>query len=295
MSAADGLLPLETGFDVRWRGYDRSQVREHVRCAEAEVRILAADRDAAEALAANLAREVERLRSENSGLRADLARLGRTPIDPETVPERLRRRVELAHAEAEEIVARALVSADLAWSTADKEAARLRERYQRLVTELDRQRADAAAEHREAMRLAHEGIAEAARRAEEGRHELDRLALAARRREQRDFELANDLRRREAAAAVEERRLAAETEAERVVREAREEAERVTRAARAEVEHLATLERRISEQLRDAFALVDHADALLVQDDDRVQEPAAGALRLSDTPPVVLSVAENAA
>ena len=54
------LVPLGSAFDVVRRGYDRSQVDEHLERVDADLRILAADRDAAVAKAAELSKQVDR-------------------------------------------------------------------------------------------------------------------------------------------------------------------------------------------------------------------------------------------
>ncbi|MCR3750746.1 metallopeptidase [Lentzea californiensis] len=209
------LLPLRTDFDLRWRGYDRDQVQDHVRGTEEELRLLAADRDAALAHAESLARRLEEARTRNAELRARVDRICRTPIDPAALTDRLRRRVELAHAEADEISTRARAAAEQHWADAERAAGRLRHRAGQLVADLDRRRAEMETEHRELMDRAHHQIEETTRQAERRRRELDEQAARLRQQIEADFEQAMAQRRAEAmrALAEEQRRVQARIDA----------------------------------------------------------------------------------
>lgn len=198
------LLPLRTDFDLRRRGYDRDQVQHYVRGAEEELRLLTADRDAALAHAESLARQLEEARTHNAELRARVDRICRTPIDPDALAERLRRRVELAHAEAEEITTRARDAAGQHWAHAEQAAGRLRHRAEQLVAELDRRRTEMETEHRELMNRAHRQIEVTTRQAERRRRELDEKAARLREQIEADFDQAMALRRAEAMRALAE-------------------------------------------------------------------------------------------
>lgn len=243
MTAVEGtadLVPLRTDFDVVWRGYDPRQVRHYVASTEADLRVLAVDRDAASARAEDLARQLENARAEITVLRRQLDEVCRTPIDPLALDVRLRRMAELAHEQAAEITDRAKAAADHHWATAERAAGRLRERYDRLVGELDARRRDLEAEHREVMRQAHERVAVMTREAELRRRELDERAAALREQVQADFEVAMNARRAEALADLARLRAAAEAEAARLVREAGARAEHVTAEAEAHAERVTT-------------------------------------------------------
>ncbi|MFD1152215.1 cellulose-binding protein, partial [Saccharothrix hoggarensis] len=205
MTAVDGdLVPLRADFDVVWRGYDRGQVRHYVDGVEAELGVLAVDRDAAVARADDLARQLETARAEIRVLREHIDRICRTPVEPHALTERLRRMVELAHDEAAEITERARAVAENHWATAEHAAARLRERSERLVDDLDVRRREAEAEHRALMRRAREQVVAAEREAEQRRRELDARAEALREEVRADFEVAMAARRAEAMAAMAE-------------------------------------------------------------------------------------------
>src|SRR5699024_9389424 len=101
------LVPLHTDFDLVWRGYDRDQVRHYVESVEGEFRLLLEDRNAAVAEVDSLAAQLEALRADNRELRATIDRICRTPIDGNTLTERLKHMLELARDEATEITRRA--------------------------------------------------------------------------------------------------------------------------------------------------------------------------------------------
>ncbi len=264
------LVPLRADFDVVWRGYDKGQVRHYVEGVEAELRLLAVDRDAAVARADDLARQLEAARSEIRELREHVDRICRTPIEPDALTERLRRMAELAHDEAAEITARAQAVAEHHWATAERAATRLRERSERLVAELDARRREAEAEHRDLMRQAGERISAETRRAEQRRRELDERAAALREEVRVDFELAMSGRRAEAMAAMAEEEAAARARADQLVSEAREHARRIVAEARQRVDELRARRDRIAAGLRGARELLAEADPLLHTPPDEI-------------------------
>ncbi|MFJ6675784.1 hypothetical protein ACIQMJ_32170 [Actinosynnema sp. NPDC091369] len=262
--AVDGdLVPLRADFDVVWRGYDRGQVRRYVEGVEGELRVLAVDRDAAEARADDLARQLETARAEIRVLREHVDRISRTPIDPAALTERLRRMAELAHEEAAEITDRARAVAEHRWATAERAAARVRERSERLVAELDAQRRQAEAEHREVMREAGERLLATTREAEQRRRELDERAAALREEVRVDFELAMAARRAESLEAVAAEEAAARARADRLVRDAEEHARRIVVEAQRRVDDLRARRDRIAAGLRGARELLAEANPLL--------------------------------
>ncbi|WP_370964379.1 DivIVA domain-containing protein [Amycolatopsis sp. cg9] len=105
-------LPLPTSFALTVRGYDRDQVDEHLADLHEDLRLTTLDRDAALTQAETLARQLEAARAENDELRARLDHLVRTPAHPAAVSDRVRRLLELAHVEADTIVAAARERAD---------------------------------------------------------------------------------------------------------------------------------------------------------------------------------------
>ncbi|SDM63230.1 coiled-coil domain-containing protein [Allokutzneria albata] len=250
MTAVDSradLLPLRIDFDMVWRGYDPFQVQRYVRESESDLRLLAADRDAAVARADDLAETLAELRSENARLRAKIDRLCRAPLDAAALSERLQRMVELAREEAEEITRRATAAAERSWAGAEQAAARLRERYERMIAELDTRRQEMETEHRELMRRSHAEIEAQARQAEEHRRQLDERAERDREQVRHDFEVAMNSRRAEAMRAL-----------------AEEEA-----AVQARIDALVELRDRIAAQVTEARRVLDDAAFLLGPEPDR--------------------------
>ncbi|MFC3897499.1 DivIVA domain-containing protein [Lentzea rhizosphaerae] len=268
MQTRGDLLPLRTGFDVVWRGYDREQVDQHVDAVENDLRILTADRNAAVTRADALAQQLQAARSEITELRGRIDRISRTPVDTEGLTERLRRMVELAHDEAEEITQRARAVADRSWSSADETTRRLRRRAEHLVGQLEQRHAEAEAEHRALMDRAHAEVEAMTRQAERRRRELDEQAAQARRRVQDDFEQAVALRRAEAARALAEQERAARARAESCVREAAEHARRIVADAEERVEVLRRVRSRIAAQLRAVDRLLSDTAPLLSEPED---------------------------
>ena len=270
LDTRDELVPLHTDFDVVWRGCDRGQVAAYVERVEEELRLLAADRDAATRRADALAARLEAARAEIQELTEKLDRAARTPADPAALTDRLRRMVELAHAEADEIVTRARATAEQTRMSAQESAARLHRRAEYLVEEADRRRREVDAEHRDLVTR----LEQQAREAERRRRELDEQAAALREQIQTDFDLAMKSRREEEMRALAEQRATATAEADRLVRDATAEAERLVRAATEQADRLVTQAReqvlrlraqrdRIAERLRAAGETLAQAGPLL--------------------------------
>ncbi|GAB2809935.1 hypothetical protein [Lentzea nigeriaca] len=220
------LLPLRTGFDVVWLGYRRDQVQYYVAETERDFALLAADRDAAEARAVSLARNLEAARSENRALQDRIDRLCRQPLSPDAVGERLRHAVDAALSEAAAIVERASAIEDHVWASA---------------RQIHAEHLDLLATTRERMsRLVREG--EARRRA------LDEAAAGHRAQVEEDFSLALALRRKES---LRDAQLIEET--------ARLRAERMVREARRQVEVLREHRDRVADVLRVVHALLGKA------------------------------------
>lgn len=274
MSDVQELVPLRTDFDVVMRGYRRGQVQAYVRAVEEELRLTVADRDANAELAQSLVAEIEQLRAQNARLSRQLDQMSRTPVEPDTVPARLRRMVELAKEEAAEITARAQAAAEHSWATAEEAAGRLRARYAEALAEMDRSRRETEVQHRTLLQQARADAAAMTTSADRRRAELDEQAAKRRARIESDFEMAMAARRAEAMRQVAEQKVAAEAEAERLVREATEDAaarrqaaeqeatRRITEAQQ-EVARLRELRGRMSAQLTSARDVLAGAGPLL--------------------------------
>ncbi|EOD66066.1 M protein, partial [Amycolatopsis vancoresmycina DSM 44592] len=154
----EDVLHAQPGFDLAWRGFHRAQVTEYVEWAEAEIRRLTAERDAA-------SRRGHALAEENRELRVKIDRISMTPIPADALQERSRRMIELTREEAGEITARATETAERIRREAEAEAVRLTEKERRLVAEAEAEQARQRAEHEEFVRAA-----------EQRRRELDEAA-----------------------------------------------------------------------------------------------------------------------
>jgi cell division septum initiation protein DivIVA len=269
LDTRDELVPLHTDFDVVWRGCDRGQVAAYVERVEEELRLLAVDRDAATRRADALAAQLEAARAEIQELTEKLDRLSRTPADPVALTDRLRRMVDLAHAEADEIVTRARATAEQTRTSAEQAADRLRRRGEYLVEEADRRRRELDEEHRQLVARAERQ----ARQAEHRRRELDEQAAELRAQIQTDFELAMKARREETMRELAAQRTTATREAANLIREAEKTADRVVTAAREEVARLRVTRDRIAEKLRIAGETLAQAGPLLAPLPEEPPEP----------------------
>ncbi|HZG90935.1 MAG TPA: hypothetical protein VEZ42_12050, partial [Pseudonocardia sp.] len=239
----------DSAFDVVRKGYDQGQVEQHLRRLDAEMRILAHDRDAAVDQSGQLARELDEARARSERLRAQVRSLVSPPQSIQGMSERMRSMLRMAEDEVADMLAGAEAEAE------------------RRIHEADRRAAEAlfhAREQADAIR------AEASRLAEQAAHEQARAAAqaeAARALVAEDFTLAMDQRRAEALAEltaerealrrdVGEQRARAVQEARDIVEAAREKARTMIAAAEAELTGLTALRTRIAGQL-------DHARSAL--------------------------------
>lgn len=258
------LVPLGPGFDITKRGYHPAQVNEHLERLEAELQLMHADRNAAVSQAADLAKQLERGRSENDELRKQIDRLSLPPTTLEGLSERLQRMLRLAQEESAETKARAEAEAGHIRARAEADGAELRQRYERMLAELEKRRADMEAEHRDVLAKAR---AEAEQLVSEARAEAERLEQAAQRRREQveeDFEIAMSGRRTEAMRALAEQEATSKSEAERRVREATEEANRrrhdALAEAKARVEEASSeAHRRVREATEESNRRISHA------------------------------------
>ncbi len=241
------------GFDLAWRGFHRAQVREFVREVEAELRRVAAERDAAihrgEALAARLIAAHE----ENRELHASIDRISRVPIAPDALQERSRRMLEITREEAEEITAQAA-----------EDAARLKAEHEALIAKTQAEREKQRAEHEDLMR-----------RATEHRRKLDEEATQARGRITDDFERAMKLRRAQAMRALAEQDKAAQARARKLIDEATESGKRLVAEAQQQADVALKLRDDVLKQLVGCRELVAEAGSVLsMPEDPRASVPA---------------------
>jgi len=293
------LLPMGSTFDIARRGYDRGQVDEHLDRLDADLRILAADRDAAVAHASELAKQVENQRAQLVNNEHDLAKLSLAPTSMEGLSDRMQRMLRLAQDEAAEIKARSEAEAAELMTRTETDGVALRDRYQRLISELEMRRATMEDEHRGLVGRAE---AEATRLVTDARAEATRLETesAARRTQvDEDFDIAMSARRGDAMRVLAEQEAASKLEAERRVQEATHEAgRRIAEAtetaqrriaeAKSQVDHLRSVRSRVAAQLRQVRGVLADATAALeplADEEDPAGVAAAGAsAQLADHP-----------
>jgi DivIVA domain-containing protein len=261
------LVPLGSAFDVARRGYDRSQVDEHLERVDADLRILAADRDAAVAKAAELSKQVDNQRIQIHSLQVELDRSSAPPTTIEGLSERLARMLRLAQDEAADIRARAETETAEAIAAAEADAGALRDRYQRLLKELDERRVQMEAEHQKVMVKANTEAERMVSETTEQVRKLDEDAAARRQQVEEDFDIAMAARRTEAMELLAEQEAASKLDSERRVRDATaeanrrlqdatERAQRILGSAQHKVDGLLTIRAKIAGQLREARSML---------------------------------------
>lgn len=153
-------VPPPAPFDTVRRGFDRDQVTDRLQRMDAELRVLAADRDAANANANELATHLTAAREEINNLRSEVDRLSVPPTTAQGMSERLSRMLQLASDEASEIRANAQAEADETVSIAKQQAATLIGEAESKVAEHTRESAEIAAKSKREAEAASKAIAD---------------------------------------------------------------------------------------------------------------------------------------
>lgn len=247
-------------FAIAMRGYDRDQVAEFFARSDAELRVIAADRDAAAANARELAEHLDDARDEIEQLRREVDSLSVPVTTAQGMSDRISRMLQLAADEASEMRANAQSESAEILSVARQEAAQLREdaseeANSQLATakvESERLRGEAArleeaartahdenerfvaertaameSEHAAAMAAAKQEAERIVANARAEAAELDAQAHRDRERTQEDFDVTMAARRDKAVQAVKELELSSEATARELVDNARAESERL--------------------------------------------------------------------
>jgi cell division septum initiation protein DivIVA len=292
------LVPLKPGFDVVWHGFDRVQVKQYLDDLDAEIKLLAADRDAALSQVADLTEQLTASHARAAQLNKQVNGLAELPKNAEDLDDRARRVVQLAQHQAAEVIARAQAAASHTWASAEDSAAKLRGSYEKMLADLDKQRHEMRDQHAELVKQARVSVADMTTAATKQRQEQDVQAEGRRVKIEQDFERAMTAKRQALAKEVEQQRGASRAEAERRVREATEEAERRVREAteRAErklrettdechrrvgdasrkVQDLRTLRGRITQQLASAHKLMKDATPMLDPLEEELKSAESG-------------------
>ncbi|GAA4888106.1 cellulose-binding protein [Saccharopolyspora cebuensis] len=257
------LVPLKADFDGVWWGYRRSQVKFYVQQTEAELQLLAEDRDSALSQVADLSAQLDQARAEVEALKQQLDEQARTPIEESALSDRLRRMVRLAQDEASDVVAAAKSAAEHEWARSQQSAVELRTRYENLVAEADEWRQRTEEQRTEVLARTRDEVQQMAREAEEQRKRLDVVAESRRTQIEQDFEISIAARREEALRVQAERERNSRAQAQRRLAEANAEAERRIRRADEYADTMLRMRRDLAERVRQAQQVLTAAEPFL--------------------------------
>jgi hypothetical protein len=271
--AGDSAAPLpNAGFEVVRKGYDQSQVEAHLRRLDAEMRILATDRDAAVDQSAQLTRELDDSRARAERLRAQVRTLVSPQQSVQGMSERMRSMLRMAEDEVAEMLARAEAEVKQRLHDSEQRSATIVEEARAAADATGLQiKSDAeAAEQQDALRraeleaearahderlistaeAAQREIADARARLDADRQEHSEAAAAAEATAERrrvdawtgsearraqveaDFRIAMDQRRKEALSALTAEQLSTRTATEKLRERADEQARQTIAASR---------------------------------------------------------------
>lgn len=264
------LLPMRSTFDIIRRGYDCAQVDYQLEQLRADLQIAVADRNAGAAQAAELARTLEVARGEIDDLCAQIKRLAAPPTTVEGMSERVVRMLRTAQSEVAEIHTKATAAAAATRAEAEREADKLRARYEQMIAEAQRRRTVMEAEHQRAIADAHRRAEEIQALAKRRAEQLDAESAARRQQTEEDFDITMSTRRRDANRELAQEQASSKAEAKRRVDEATDVARRLvteadqTAVARVQdatrrVTALRTVRRQLTGQLQSVSSKLDEA------------------------------------
>lgn len=258
------LVPLGAGFDITKRGYSRMQVEEHLEQLDSQLKILAADRNAAAVQAAELTTQLEVARTTIDDLNKQIERLAKPPTTLEGLSERLQRMLRLTQEECEEMRAKATAEADHIRAKANAEADDLKSKHEAKLREHDERRIEMEKEHAGVLKIARRDADELISKATAEVEAADIAATARRQQVEEDFEIAMASRRTESMRGLAEQEATSKSEAERRVREATEEANRrrhdaVTESTARLQEATDEANRRVREATDESNRRINHA------------------------------------
>jgi cell division septum initiation protein DivIVA len=265
------LLPLKTGFDRVWRGWQPSQVRAYLDRVEADVQMLVTDRDAAGLQVDDLRKQLAELRGQFTELRRDWDRVCWQPLDPEGLDHRLRRKVELAELAAEEILNGARTAAERRWQETVRAADRLEAAHQNLIEQAQKRRYEAEDAYQTASARAQTDVEEMTRRAEAERARLEEEAEHRRQQSERRFEVEWQERQAEADRRLAEREALSQEKARRIVERAAEEAKDVVARAQERADALQQLRYDFASHLESARELLGRVEPLMREGEPTVR------------------------
>jgi cell division septum initiation protein DivIVA len=270
MSAGQDHLPAPgSAFAVSRRGYDPVQVDDYLRHLDAQLRMLAADRDAAVEQNGQLTRQVNVAWAETDRLKGQLRRLSAPPESVEGMSERLQSMLRLAQDEVAERRRRADAEATEIIARAEAEAGELPRQNEAIRRQLEHERKQLTFERNKILSDAREEAdlilsratadcdqlrATAAaetdairRQAGDERQTLDAQSAAKRTQVEEDFDIAMSARRAEAMATIHRNQMSSRDEANALITNARAESERkINEAQRAAEATIFAAERRVA-------------------------------------------------
>ncbi|TWS18529.1 hypothetical protein FK529_14500 [Tsukamurella asaccharolytica] len=255
--------PAPAPFAVVLRGYDRDQVTEQFHRYQAELRVLAADRDAASAHARELTDLLDEAQDEIDNLRREVDRLSVPPTSAEGMSDRIARMMRLASDEASEIRAAAENESAEVRSLARQEAETTRREAEALLSDMTARREAMESEHAKTMRDAQAEAARIKAEAEAAAEKLAQSAAENRERVQNDFDLAMSMRRDKAIRTITELEDASKDEARDRIDAANERAEQTLNTANATAEQkLEDTNTRIATQVANARRITEDMQTL---------------------------------
>lgn len=190
-------VPVQREFSTHWNGYDRTEVRTHLARVEEDMRQLMAERDKLTAQLGSMAKQLEVLRKENAKLKERVEELKQPPKNLADLDERMQRVGKLAHLRAEEITTRAQTAAEENWKATAQASIALRERYRKLLKELDEYAEQLHAEHRAALEETRAEVQELVVDSVRRREALDAEAERKRRAIEQEFDATMAAKRKE--------------------------------------------------------------------------------------------------
>ncbi|MFD2419144.1 cell division protein DivIVA [Amycolatopsis pigmentata] len=296
------LLPLKRDYNQAWHGFDRGQVLQYLDHVETNLRRIMADRDGTAARAAKLARELESANAEILRLRTRVEELKRPPERLEDLDERMMRTVELANARAEEVTERARVAAEEHWTATTELSAKLRERYRKLLNELESHAGALRTEQDNALKATKAEVLKLTTEAARRRTQLDIEAERKRRTMEHEFEQTLAAEKAALEKHIADQKTASKSQAERRIAEATAEATRLLDEARTKARKMladatAAAERRENDANRrvevlnslsgQAYARLRKADEVLARNQAALDPlPAESAVELSSSPQI---------
>jgi cell division septum initiation protein DivIVA len=309
MSAGQDHLPAPgSAFAVSRRGYDPVQVDDYLRHLDAQLRMLAADRDAAVEQNGQLTRQVNVAWAETDRLKGQLRRLSAPPESVEGMSERLQSMLRLAQdevaerrrradAEASEIIARAAAAAGELPRQNEAIRRQLEHERKQLTFERNKILSDAreaadlirsqASAECDQLRAATASATEATRNESDvERHTLDAQSAAKRAQVEEDFDIAMSARRAEAMTTIHRNQVSsrdeanalitnARAESQRKVSEAQRAAEATMHAAEQRVAALDALRAEMASRLGDLRGVLDRALPALAPIGEHAAAPSA--------------------